>query len=443
MWNQSAVDKWYEENLKSGVSKSKLDAIVQQQQADYLVRQDVPSSELQTTPIGLRAQTQEVAGGKYKPSLSAEEEKAELKMETLSSSLDVLEKNLKQIEVRGPMAGRLGWLSRISGGAIYPEVSDYEALRKGLIGPVARAISGEVGVLTDKDIARAENLLPKVTDTPELTKRKLNNLRELIAKRTKGEEVEIPEIEEESVPEEAGGAAPSWAGALPFLGYGAGAATGVPFLGPAALVGGMKTKRFLGGERPTGLEKILPGVPIPTTGEEAIAGGGAAAFEALFRGLGLLRGLKGRFGGAREAAATEAQKETGGISSKKLVKTVKDFFGRHPEAETPANKRLLEGLEKQKTISIPDLVKRTQTWNDAYAKAGGVKSGIKNKIYNELARTAKGMIQEVAPEVTKQTARLKFLYQTPRTLGKTTWQLGKIGAGVGGLGYLGRLLGLY
>src|SRR3990167_3225746 len=109
--------------------------------------------------------------------------KANEKLSTLSTNLEVLEKNYKQLEVRGRGAGDAALLiANLTGGAQFGEVADYESLRKGLIGPVARALSGEVGVLTDRDIARAEQLLPKVTDDPDLARRKLENARELIAK---------------------------------------------------------------------------------------------------------------------------------------------------------------------------------------------------------------------------------------------------------------------
>lgn len=119
------------------------------------------------------------------PEATAEEKKRLLKYSDLSSSLDILEKNLSETEHRGAVGGNVGLLAQwLTGGKAMPETADYEALRKGLIGPVARAISGEVGVLTDKDIGRAENLLPKVTDDPGLAQKKLSNLRSIIQKRT-------------------------------------------------------------------------------------------------------------------------------------------------------------------------------------------------------------------------------------------------------------------
>lgn len=103
------------------------------------------------------------------------------KLTDVAKTIDLLEKNLNEVEWRGRGPGDIGkLLSGLSGGKLFGETTDYEALRKSLIGPLARVISGEVGVLTDKDIARAEDLLPKVSDDKATALRKLANLREMI-----------------------------------------------------------------------------------------------------------------------------------------------------------------------------------------------------------------------------------------------------------------------
>jgi len=108
------------------------------------------------------------------------------KVAGLTSTINVLEKNLGQVQLRGAIAGKFGkGIAALTGGGLATQTADYEALRKGLIGPVARAISEEVGVLTDRDIKRAEGLLPKVTDSRKLAQNKINNLRELIDLKSK------------------------------------------------------------------------------------------------------------------------------------------------------------------------------------------------------------------------------------------------------------------
>ena len=50
-----------------------------------------------------------------------------------------------------------------------------------MIGPVARVISQEVGVLTDRDIKRAEGMLPAMTDGPETRRKKLQIMKEALS----------------------------------------------------------------------------------------------------------------------------------------------------------------------------------------------------------------------------------------------------------------------
>jgi hypothetical protein len=119
--------------------------------------------------------------GKLQNALSADAQKTQTKVTDVENSLKVLEENLNQITERGFGPGQFGLAKNaLSGGAWTPEIADYEALRKSMIGPLARAISGEVGTLTDRDISRAEGLLPKVTDTKELAQKRLDNLHELL-----------------------------------------------------------------------------------------------------------------------------------------------------------------------------------------------------------------------------------------------------------------------
>lgn len=59
-------------------------------------------------------------------------------------------------------------------------IREYEALVNASVGPIARAVLGEVGVLTDKDVARAKGALPSLTDTPEESRRKVANMRQIV-----------------------------------------------------------------------------------------------------------------------------------------------------------------------------------------------------------------------------------------------------------------------
>jgi len=443
-WNQSQVDQWYQQNLAAGVSKSKLDALVQQQQADYLVRQGVPAADIETSPVKLRGQVQEAAKGGYRPALTAAEKKATTQFKTLKSNIDILEKNLEQVEVRGPAAGRLGFISGITGGKVFPEVRDYEALRKSMIAPIARTISGEVGVLTDKDIARAEGMLPKIWEDPGVARRKLSNIRELVSERL-GEEPPVRGEAEVAEPGVTGQIPSTLQKALGLIPPAAGIAAGmIPGLGQipgvrgavagAGYAAGGRAQQVLREEAPPEARQWGLAGRAPTGGEMGQIGSGAL-MDLLLRGAGgLLRkgGLKGVVGKTREKVAKEITEK---VSATKIVKPIEEFIKRHPEARTKDVLKIIEELKRDKTLPVSDILQRTQVWNDAYRAGGGLKAGVKNKVYDLLAKAGKAEIKRIAPEVAKQTAKLRFLYQAPRTASKAAWQALKIGG-------LGRMLGL-
>lgn len=116
--------------------------------------------------------------------------KQSAQVEKAHMSLNSAEQIANQIErlvggaTTGPVTGNvLGFLGKTTGGALATNEAEYEAYRQAAIGPLARAISGEVGVLNEGDIRRAEQLLPKLTDARELVNRKLKNLRSAINER--------------------------------------------------------------------------------------------------------------------------------------------------------------------------------------------------------------------------------------------------------------------
>lgn len=120
-----------------------------------------------------------------KPQLSTKEEEKIGKFKDVESNLNLLLENLGEVDSRGPVGGGLStMMAKMTGGASNPDVADYEALRQSMIGPLARTISGEVGVLTDQDISRAEKLLPKISDDPRVAEKKVANLRKLIGNQT-------------------------------------------------------------------------------------------------------------------------------------------------------------------------------------------------------------------------------------------------------------------
>ena len=62
-------------------------------------------------------------------------------------------------------------------------IRNYEKFKEANMGTIARALSGEVGVLNEKDIERAKGFFPDPTDTVEEAKSKLVDLKVLLGER--------------------------------------------------------------------------------------------------------------------------------------------------------------------------------------------------------------------------------------------------------------------
>lgn len=118
--------------------------------------------------------------------LTEDQRKAATKIQGAEDIGNQIEDSLREIkpEAFGLKARSTGLLRKgLAAIGFDPAVRAYEALRQSSIAPLARAISGEVGVLTDRDIERAEKLLPNVNETKEEVQRKLANLRKAIEDR--------------------------------------------------------------------------------------------------------------------------------------------------------------------------------------------------------------------------------------------------------------------
>lgn len=109
------------------------------------------------------------------PKPSAAATKADAQTSTVINRLGQLE---ELFGAAGGGRGRVGGLIGGAAGAIGADEGayNYNQFRDSLLAPLARAISGEVGVLTDRDIKRADGLLPKLTDSPQEANRRIQLL---------------------------------------------------------------------------------------------------------------------------------------------------------------------------------------------------------------------------------------------------------------------------
>lgn len=116
--------------------------------------------------------------------LTADQKNKQAKAQSLQQGVGVLLNNYQAAGAgQGIVGGGRSILGRTPGVrslGLDPQAQNFEDQRKALIAPLARTISGEVGVLTDRDISRAEGLLPRLSDPPEVAQKKIEDLLYLI-----------------------------------------------------------------------------------------------------------------------------------------------------------------------------------------------------------------------------------------------------------------------
>lgn len=99
-----------------------------------------------------------------------------------SQSLSILDSLERQYEKSGGARGRIPGLIATGAGKVGAEnqVNVYNDARTGFLSNIARSL-GEKGVLTDQDIIRIANIIPKVTDNQEEAAARWEQVREIIS----------------------------------------------------------------------------------------------------------------------------------------------------------------------------------------------------------------------------------------------------------------------
>ncbi|MEK6881822.1 MAG: hypothetical protein AABY22_19545, partial [Nanoarchaeota archaeon] len=117
--------------------------------------------------------------------LSANLQKELINIAGVESNVNILQNQLDELPSATGAGARIRgfFTSNEARVGLNDKVTAYESFRKAIIGPIARSISSEVGVLTDQDIKRAEEILPKISDTEGERKMKIELLQEMINNR--------------------------------------------------------------------------------------------------------------------------------------------------------------------------------------------------------------------------------------------------------------------
>ncbi|MEK6830040.1 MAG: hypothetical protein AABY15_08035, partial [Nanoarchaeota archaeon] len=169
------------EGEKLGLEEQKLDIALKQKQLAKVEGGGISEPGVILSPQGVPIDT--ITG---KPVKLAEGDKKLLDaFNKIDNTINQLESVYSKASVKtgfAPLTRLLGVGKQVGQklGLTSAAVREYEALVNASVGPIARAVLGEVGVLTDKDVARAKGALPSLTDTPEEARRKVANMRQIV-----------------------------------------------------------------------------------------------------------------------------------------------------------------------------------------------------------------------------------------------------------------------
>lgn len=112
--------------------------------------------------------TEEGGGGKP---LTSTEAKTLGDFDSVVYTLNVINDKLQKIEQRGPIVGQVRGRNPYD-----PDAQEIENLVTSVVPGLARGVFGEVGVLTDTDVARYMKLVPNIRTNPESARRAFRNL---------------------------------------------------------------------------------------------------------------------------------------------------------------------------------------------------------------------------------------------------------------------------
>ena len=438
MWDQTAVDRWYQENLARGVSKSKLDAMVQQKQADYLVGQGMPARELQTSPIGLRAQTQEIAGGGYKPkSTTTTKEAGTLRIQYAGAESGLKALDKMETILSGPTGKEQIIKSKLP---LAIGARTYKQAGNEIKDVLARLRTGAVINTEEEKLYRS--YLPGALDTPEDVRYKVNLFRDFFNSLARPESqrpmTEKP-LATQGIPSALAGilmpqtkqyAQKAMAGELAVqqkpMSFGQQLASGAGPLGMLAAGRGDILKETAGSALELSfLYSLLSGA------KGLLKGGAGKAMASL--------SPKKAVGELKKKAISEAE-ISGGISGEKIIQATDDLV---KNASGSLRGQLAELATKDKSIfskkaiSVTDASRKLEIANIASKyNARGQAASTAEAIYNEtIGNAIRSELQRVAPGVAKANKLFSILYKAPQTIQRGSWLALKASG-------IGKLLGL-
>ncbi len=372
-----------------------------------------------------------------KPEVSAQDQKIKNSYSAAQNYITNLEKQYADAQGgqlgTGIEAGIKGAVKTVKGEIGYdPNARVYNLSRKGFTASL-RDVTGDVGVLTQQDFERIAGLLPKLGYNPQEAIKQFNMVRSQIAAKygqkvsdkTEFSEKLQPFVKEPNLGRELTNLLiPKTKEAI---------TQKIPEYTTSGRSEPQQGESFLNYLGRTGKEEVSMAAPVAgeiinnllaLSAGKSIAGG--------VKGLVSGGGPKAVIGKARDVAAQQASQNL--ASGSKIAEAGEKYLASDPLAKTYAEK--VGGAIKDQVLTPVDLLDKLGVWNKAYSAAGRVGSSSKAGYYNALARAGKEEMQRIAPEVSKLTGKLNFLYKAPKAVKGTLFTLATTAGGIAALKWL-------
>jgi hypothetical protein len=199
---------------------------------------------------------------------------------------------------------------------------------------------------------------------------------------------------------------------------------------PALKIGklGLAAKGALSGATSGVTQEGSMGDRLKSGGLQALLGGalgGAAQIPGVIKKNFSLKSI-----GAQRDAAVSAAKDVK-FPGNEIAEAAKAYVEDDPMAKNVLNK-ILPSIEN-KDLTLPQLMKKIDVWNDAYTTAGRVGKSAEAGLNNVLAQTAKKLVNKSAPAVTEANKKFSKAYGVRQTARRVLpFAAGGIGLGAGG-----------
>ena len=397
---------------------------IQSKQIDI---KDIPEAQRVGVSIGLQ-------GAGYEPpkdELSAAESKNKSAYQGAVGLLDVLEQNYTaakggEFSGIGAIPGGIG--KNIAGALNLDKPAGIYNRQKSGFTANLKTITGDTGVMTEKDYARIESLLPKFTDDPEMATQFFKDMRQIIANKFAGETTESkyqrPELRGGALGKSDNPLLNLIAGVVP--GVSEYATKDVPEYYGKGLPGSYKEQLTERSDISKKSEKAKTEIGTLS----AVLGLGNAARQGL-RGLSSKAALETRSRVAGESVAK--------VSGDDIIAQAEKKLGSVSEADKAGVQKIFDTAKEQlkgKVFTPQQALDKLTQYNKAYTTTGAAGKSGKAFFNDVMSKATREVIREVAPDVAATQEALKRSIQLPKTIRKWLMATGLVAGGVGGATYL-------